>query len=274
MVNCVTLPWACRILEYGKVVEVLGTKEQVGISITSSDFKTSLTRTQDMFPNHTPKMATDESNHILSPSMAAINGVVHTSIMYTRWVDWDGKPVAEKPLFYQGITEEGAATLSSVSDEVLKICEGINKSAAMPKGKSVQVLHMKPWFFNSYGSACTKTDTLYDLIKTNPGYNGLTHPMKDVKDEESGKTMYMPNWGYRYLSEDIPMGLMIPKGFADLLGIDTPTIDKLLRWVESVTGNKYMDEKGKLLEGGDVAKTRAPQAYGYKSVDDVLKDFA
>ncbi len=70
------------------------------------------------------------------------------------------------------------------------------------------------------------------------------------------------------------MGLLIPKGFGVLCGIDTPVMDKLIRWVESVTGKKYIDDKGAMVEGGDIAKTRAPQAYGYKSVEEVLKAFA
>ncbi len=51
--------------------------------------------------------------------------------MQDHWKDWDGQPVAEKPLIYQGIEQGAAGTLSAVSDEVLKVCEAINKSAAM-----------------------------------------------------------------------------------------------------------------------------------------------
>ncbi len=51
--------------------------------------------------------------------------------MQDHWKDWDGQPVAEKPLFYQGIEQGEADTLSAVTDEVLKVCEAINKSAAM-----------------------------------------------------------------------------------------------------------------------------------------------
>ncbi len=68
------------------------------------------------------------------------------------------------------------------------------------------------------------------------------------------------------------MGLMIPKGMASLLGMKTPIMDKLLRWVEKVTGKKYLGKDMNVLEGGeDVKKTRAPQAYGYKSIEEILK---
>ncbi len=37
----------------------------------------------------------------------------------------------ERPLFYQGITEEGAQTQSDLSDEILMICDAVNQSPAM-----------------------------------------------------------------------------------------------------------------------------------------------
>ncbi len=67
------------------------------------------------------------------------------------------------------------------------------------------------------------------------------------------------------------MGLLIPKGFASLLGLKTPVMDKLLFWVQSVTGKKYLDAENNCLTEGDIMNSRAPQAYGYKSVEDILK---
>ncbi len=62
----------------------------------------------------------------------------------------------------------------------------------------MQVCHVYQWFLNSYAEETPKTDTLFNCIKTNPGYNGLTHPMKEHMVGD--KKMWMPNWGYRYLS--------------------------------------------------------------------------
>ncbi len=88
--------------------------------------------------------------------------------------------------------------------------------------------------------SCEKTGSMCELIETNPGYIGLTHSMKEA---EGG---FVPDYGYRYMScvsvpslflfpfqqidlcstgEDIPMGLLIPKGFASLLGLKTPAMD-------------------------------------------------
>ena len=46
---------------------------------------------------------------------------LHTSILYGQWEGWDGKPLDEPPLFYNGLTEAAANLLSSVSDEIVNI---------------------------------------------------------------------------------------------------------------------------------------------------------
>ena len=40
----------------------------------------------------------------------------------------------------------------------------------------------------------------------------------------------MPDLKYRYLAEDIPTGLYFAKGLAEIVGLETPTIDKVMKW--------------------------------------------
>ena len=39
---------------------------------------------------------------------------------YGRWRTWDGKPLAKKPLFYQGVDNETADVLTGISDDIQK----------------------------------------------------------------------------------------------------------------------------------------------------------
>jgi hypothetical protein len=39
--------------------------------------------------------------------------------MYGKWKDWDGTPVLEKPLFYQGVDEVQANLSANLSNEVV-----------------------------------------------------------------------------------------------------------------------------------------------------------
>ncbi|KAK7089778.1 hypothetical protein V1264_024244 [Littorina saxatilis] len=53
--------------------------------------------------------------------------IVHPPLLYAKWRDWDGQPLSEKSLFYQGLDELGAASLCGVSDEVVATAEAISK---------------------------------------------------------------------------------------------------------------------------------------------------
>ncbi len=70
-----------------------------------------------------------------------------------------------------------------------------------PKGKKVKMRRIIQWFLETYGDVCEKKDSLYDIMRTNPGYKGLTHPMKEAgKDKETGDILFVPDFEYRYLS--------------------------------------------------------------------------
>merc|ERR1711972_721380 len=105
--------------------------------------------------------------------------------------------------------------------------------------------------------------SLKACMNTNKAYNGLTHPCKGAPGN------FMPDLTYRYLAEDVPTGLCFAKGLAEILGIPTPTIDKVLVWAQKCIGLEIMVD-GK-MKGKDLAKTRAPQGVGIPTAADFIK---
>ena len=65
------------------------------------------------------------AGHLLGVQLMSVNAYLNTSIVHCQWVGWDGIPLDQPPLFYNGLTESAANLLSSVSDEVVKIAKGI-----------------------------------------------------------------------------------------------------------------------------------------------------
>ena len=63
------------------------------------------------------------SGHLLGVQLMSVNAFLHTSILYGQWEGWQGRPVNEPPLFYNGLTEPAADLLSSISDEIVKIAK-------------------------------------------------------------------------------------------------------------------------------------------------------
>eukprot|EP01083_Nonionella_stella_P013000 36713_1 len=276
LLSCITLPWACRILQFGQNAEILGTKHQVEVCLKSvdeqkmSDYKAK-TQTNKAWIEQISRIigrppVIVDNGHILNMSLSAVNAIVHPSIMFARWRDYDGTPLDVKPLFYQGIDEDAAKLVSDLSDEALNITKCVEEET----GLTLVTQHIYDWFKKCYGAECKDTSSLYKIILTNPGYDGLTHPMKEI----DGK--YVPNWNYRYLSEDIPYGLVVIRGLSLILDgkhkCNAPQMDNIIKWSQGLLGAEYLkyNEDGTIVAGKDINRSRAPQRYGIKSIKDLV----
>ena len=67
--------------------------------------------------------------HLLGVQLMSTNAYLHTSILYGQWEGWDGNPLDQPPLFYNGLTEAAANLLSSVSDEVVMIARVVGEKS-------------------------------------------------------------------------------------------------------------------------------------------------
>ena len=116
---------------------------------------------------------------------------------------------------------------------------------------------MLEWDLRCYPEDIADKTNQFTAIRTNAAYQGLTHPTIKTPD---GK--FVPNFQHRYLTEDIPYGLAVIRGMADIVNLKTPSIDKVLVWAQDKVGKQYLvGDKFDKFEGKDVASTRAPQRY-------------
>lgn len=256
-----SLPWACRLIEFGKNVEILGFKDTLGASILKGK-QCNLTRpiveTNQLILGEKPKVRRVQ-NYIAITLMA--KSIVHPPIMYGKWSSWDGTPLSEKPLFYQGIDERQAKLLSGVSDECVATAKAIEKKIA---GLDMSdVIHVFDWYLNYYSDQITDKSNLMMAMRTNKAYDGLVHPMKEI---EPGK--YVPDFTYRYMAEDVPDGIVPMKGIAELAGVPTPYLDEVITWCQGKLNKEYV--VGDKLTGKDVNETRAPQRYGLNKLEDLF----
>merc|ERR1712003_458363 len=130
-----------------------------------------------------------------------------------------------------------------------------------------QVPAIKPYIESIYAGQIAETDTLAKCFNTNDGFKGFKCPMKEV---EEGK--WIPDFAYRYFTEDIPEGLCMYKGIADLAGVETPIIDEILAHFQGFMGKEYLKD-GKLA-GANVSETKSPQRYGKNTLEELLADGA
>jgi hypothetical protein len=118
--------------------------------------------------------------------------------------------------------------------------------------------HVREWLLRSYGNDIGDKSSIYKMLLTNKGYRGLTHPVVSI-DTSDGRT-YLPNFKYRYFTEDIPCGLVVTRGVTELAGVPTPRMEDVIVWCQEKMGKEYLVNGN--LAGKDLESTRSPQHYG------------
>lgn len=254
-----TLPWACRIKEYASKVDILGKKRSVGMAAsphkTTSELAFFLTQLLDLKIEPLPNM--------LTLSLANVGQIIHPGIMYGLFKGKEELKYRKEeiPLFYQGVTKEISETLKAMSDEILvltKEIKNIDKSINLN-----HVLGLKDWLIYSYKESIADKSTLQSCFVTNSAYKGLRAPMKKINND-----YFLPDFQARYLTEDVPYGLVVTKAIAQLAKVDMPIIDEVILTISKWMGKEYI--KRGYLEGKDIKDTRIPQNYGIDNLENII----
>ena len=263
LMNFESLPWACRIKEYGVEVQALGTKGELAGALQHGGVKSLIDPIQSLQNILGEHPVLHVKGHILGMTLMGVNAYGHSAILYGKWKDYQKETFETAPLFYQGLDEYAANTMSSMSDEILATAEAImNKYTDIDLSN---VIHIFPFMLKSYSGEIKDKTSLQTAFASNEAYIGLIHPMKQVSPEDS---KLVPDFGHRYFTEDIPYGLVVLRGISEVVGVPTPVMDKVLSWAQGHMGKVYLEE-GR-VQGRDVETTRAPQQYGFDTVNALL----
>lgn len=250
------LPYQCRILDYGSCVELIGHKRQIKVATEPHDKATEVAR---LLTDLIGVTEVGPLPHFLSVTLTPGNQVIHPTIMYGLFHDYC-EPMATPPLFYQNTDDFTADVMTQTSNEVLAIASAVSASSNM----SIPVPALDEMMREMYADELEDPSTMKSIFRSNLGYKNLYAPMVETADGR-----FAPNFGYRYLTEDIPRGQCVLKGVALLAGVETPTINRLIRWAGEAMDKPY------LLENGDfnpalVKETAAPQAFGLDSMESIM----
>ena len=253
-----TLPWACRIQEFGKRVTILGAKDQVDLTAWPSAMAPIIsTRLQELL-----SIPINPTASFLSLTLADTGQLIHPGIMYGLFHDWNGQPYNNPRLFYQGVDGVIAGILQQMSDEIQSLratLEGYYPSLDLSA-----VRPLVDWLKFSYQANITDSSTLQSSFATNSSYSGLLAPMKTT---DGG---FIPDFQARYLSEDVPCNLLVTRGISELAGVPTPVIDKVLSWSQKRLEKEYLTSRK--MQGADLRNTRSPQRYGFTDLNQFIQE--
>jgi len=257
------LPWACRVKEWGKTSNMLGTKETMGFAMTLANGMSpaeSISKVQTFFP----AMTLEQHPSITSISLSSPGQLIHPGVMYGRWHNWDGQPMKDAPLLYEGIDDFTAELMEGMSAEIMQIDQHLCSLPHLDKReRHVSVKSLKELYVSCYSATIADASTLRKAFNTNAPFKGAVHPMKEV---QGGK---VPDFQSRYMSEDSP-NLCFSKGLAELLGVKTPVIDKVIFWCQDKLSKEFLTKDSKMA-GADVKESRAPQAFCVTTQDELYE---
>lgn len=213
------VPFICRIKKYGHSANLLGYKKSLNVAYWDVEDTTITTEwLADIF--QTPVHVL---NHPLEATLTNSNPILHPARLFTLFHNFEETtPFVNPPLFYEDWDD--------CSSENLIACDNEFQSLTAVLGIGREVI---PSLLDYYES--TDAASLTAKIRSIEAFRGIYAPTIRI---EGG---YAPDYDNRYFSEDIPFGLMLIKYMAEINSIATPSIDRIIRWYERLSGKVFLE---------------------------------
>lgn len=258
MVAFQTLPWSCRRETIGRRVNIKGIKK----NIQAASFPAGLSNLFFRQLEELLGMNIERIQAALTLTLANIGQIFHPGIMYSLFKDDPFREYGEKeiPLFYQGVTEEGAKLLDSLSQEIREIGDALSRR--IPSIETEKILSPKEWLLSSYGEAIEDKSSLRAMLNTNQAYRGIKAPMK-----QTGHGTWKTDYSARYITEDVPYSLLVTRTLGKMAGTGTPVMDRVIEALGEWSGYPYLENCDRAM---DLAgKSRLPFFFGKRGLEDL-----
>ena len=254
-----TLPWSTRVTSPGETVNFGAAKASVVLASLPTGAARGLARTMTRLLG-TNVVAADS---ILNLTLGNPGQFIHPGLMYGHFRSWAGEEytAASTPRFYAQASEEIGATVARLSAEAI----GIARAVEAHSGDELDLRRVVPvieWLRESYSHVTGDTSTVGSCFRTGPIQARLA-PMTEPRPG-----VFVPNFAYRYLTEDVPYGLVVTRAIAELAGVPTPTIDAVIEWAQAAMGREYLTDGA--LDGANVAGLPIPQNHRIHTLDDLV----
>jgi predicted dinucleotide-binding enzyme len=255
-----TLPWSTRVVTPGEVVNIGAVKAEVVLAALP------VSKTAAMAARLSEILGTliVPSEGFLNLTLGNPGQFIHTGLMYGHFRSWGGEEYEEDgiPMLYAQATDEMGTIVERLSDEAISVARSLEvQSGGALNLQSVLAVH--EWLQASYSHVTGDTSTVASCFRTGP-IQARKAPMVEIRE---GK--FVPNFGYRYLSEDIPFGLVITRALGEIANVETPMIDEVVSWAQSVMQTLYLVD-GR-LEGPDAMNLPVPQRHGISTLRDLIE---
>lgn len=277
-----SIPWICRTVEYGQSVACYGGKKVNIAAVSPADKFDKLNRIflQDISarPLHTGEFK--QACSFLALTLSVDNQIIHPARCYGLWTRYQGRwaSASDVPLFYRDCDQVSAENLFRLDAEYTAIRNALRKRVpdrpwtyllsyleleGLQHDNQKQMQSTEPMVTDDALIA-----TMLHTLKESPQLAAI--PTPTVLGHNGTRRL---DFDCRFFTDDIPYGLLVAKSLAVKLQVETPFIDGVIIWAQTVRGEDYLDSHGHINTEyclGAKFVTGIPEAYGLDKLEDIL----
>lgn len=189
-----------------------------------------------------------------SVTLTSSNAILHTTRMFGLFEKRENKTFKEKIYFYSDWDDESSEIFQKCDNEIMKICEKLKENKVIDE----DIISLMKYYESETPQQLTQK------LRSIEAFKNIRLPMLKI-----GENQYVLDKKVRFLTEDVPFGLLMFKGLAEILEIETPSIDKVIIWAQEILEEEYI-KNHKIVK---FQKTGCPQNFGIFTIEDLKNIF-
>jgi predicted dinucleotide-binding enzyme len=255
-----TLPWSTRVARQGAVVNFGAVKARVMMASTPGE------RASEIASMLTALLGLEvvPTAGFLNMTLGNPGQFIHPGLMFSLFRSWAGEEYDQDgiPRFYADVTDGTGEFVQELSEEAVAVaCEIEQLSGGRLDLSGVQSVH--DWLRMSYPTQTADPSTVGSCFRTGP------LQVREAPMRKTARGTFVPNFDYRYLTEDVPYGLVVTRSLAQIVGVETPAIDAVVRWTQAMTESLYLANGH--VRASDVRHLPVPQSCGIDNAARLLE---
>ena len=255
-----TLPWSTRAVSPGEVVNFGAAKASVVMAALPARAG------PDIAGQLSTLLGTElvPTDGFVNLTLGNPGQYIHPGLVYGHFRSWSGEEYDEEtiPMFYAEATDDMGNIVEQLSADAIATAQTIEEESGGALDLS-DVVPVHDWLRTSYSHVTADMTTVATCFRTGP----IQARKAPVTEVTPGR--FVPNFDYRYLTEDVPFGLVITRAFAEIANVPTPMIDEVILWAQSKMRKVYL--AGGRIEGPDARDLPIPQNYGVHTLSDLIE---
>lgn len=260
------IPWICRIVEYGRVGVTYGCKEVNVAAVSPRDRFDALSPFLDAIcARWLKKGPFEQSETFLAFTLSVDNQIIHPTRCFGLFKRYGGQWANKEdiPYFYRDYDDLSADLLRELDADYTLVRDGIRQ-----RFPERDFRHMLDYLALERLTYATENVDIRESFATSQTLGAIKPPMR-----QNASGAWEIDTDHRFFTDDITYGVCIAKWMAEQMGLDVPTMDAIIEWVQQVRDETFIVDGKLQLESESLTgpfRSGIPPVYGIHSLEGVV----